>query len=270
MPDRIEFETPENIGIQYEVAGLGTRFVAWVVDSILLWLATIVILVTVLVSGFMADRALRDWSPVSIDLEDEASITIVMFGIFLLVYGLSNFLYFGLSELLWRGQTIGKRQVGIRVVRVDGFSLDSGSILTRNVFRVIDTIPLLWIVPVVSKRSQRTGDMVAGTIVVSDAPGQMGNLRKDLADRPREEAQFRFEPGALKKLRPQDVEAIEKVLERWSSLKPNQREELLSKIVPALASRLGVDEPASDAEARRQFLEDLLAAELRRQHRNLG
>jgi uncharacterized RDD family membrane protein YckC len=268
MYDRIEFETPENIGIEYEVAGLGTRFVAWVVDSILLWLATIVIFIAVLVSGFMADRALRDWAPFTPDLEDEANITIFMFGLFLLVNGVSNFLYFGFSELLWRGQTIGKRQVGIRVVRADGFSLDAGSILTRNIFRVIDTIPLLWIVPVVSKRSQRTGDMVAGTIVVSTASNTMGNLRSDLAERPREEARFRFEPGVLKKLRPQDVEAIEKVLERWSSLESQQRDDLLGKIVPALATRLGVEEPL--VEDRRQFLEDLLAAELRRQHRNLG
>jgi uncharacterized RDD family membrane protein YckC len=268
MPDRIEFETPENIGIEYEVAGLGTRFVAWVVDSILLWLAAIVIFVVVLITGLLTDRALRDWLGPPRNVEDNIQITLYLGGLFLLVNGLSNFAYFGLSELLWRGQTIGKRQVGIRVVRADGFALDAGSILTRNVFRVIDSLPLLWIVPIVSKRSQRTGDMVAGTIVVSDSPGDMGNLRNDLADRPRDDAQFRFEQSVLKKLRPQDVEAIEKVLERWSSLKHAQQDNLLGKMVPALVTRLGIEEPLPDD--RRQFLEDLLAAELRRQHRNLG
>ncbi len=268
MPDRIEFETPENIGIEYEVAGLGTRFVAWVVDTILLWLAIFVIFVMVVVSGLLTDRALRDVVPRAPVIEGEVSVTPYLLGLFLLVYGLSNFLYFGLSELFWHGQTIGKRRVGVRVVRADGFSLDAGSILTRNVFRVVDILPLLWIVPVVSKRSQRAGDMVAGTLVVCDSRGEMGNLRKDLADRPREEAQFRFEPVMLAKLRAQDVEAIERVLERWSSLKPRQKDELLGKIAPALAVRLGIEEPMP--EDRRQFIEDLLAAELRRQHRNLG
>jgi uncharacterized RDD family membrane protein YckC len=267
MTDRIEFETPENIGIGYEIAGLGTRFVAWVVDTILLWLLVIVIFIVFLCSGLMTDRALGNL-PGPKAGDDPAQVTLYLVGIAALVNGLSNFVYFGLSELFWRGQTLGKRQVGIRVVRADGFSLDAGSILTRNVFRVIDTLPLLWIVPIVSKRSQRTGDMVAGTLVVSDLPAEIGELRQALADRPRDEAKFRFEPGVLKKLRPQDVEAIEKVLERWSAIRAEQRHALLGKIVPALANRLGLDVPPEDD--RRQFLEDLLAAEIRRQHRSLG
>lgn len=265
---RIEFETPENIGIEYEVAGVGTRFVAWVVDMILLWIAAIVIFFAVLCTGVMTDRMLGDWFPRPDTLEDRMQFTYYAIGVFLVVNGLSTFLYFGLSELLSRGQTIGKRMVQIRVVRADGFSLDTGSILTRNVFRVIDNLPPLWIVPVVSKRSQRTGDLVAGTIVVSDAPKEFGNLRKDLADRPRADAKFYFEPGVLKKLRPQDIEAVERLLERWASLKVDQQDTLLIKMVPPLAKRLGVEEPTPTE--RRQFLEDLLAAELRRQHRNLG
>ena len=265
---RIEFETPENVGIEYEVAGLGTRFVAWVVDNILLWVAFFVIFIVVVCSGAISDQALRDWLPTPGDPDGQAQITLYAVGAFVLFSGLSTFLYFGLSELLWRGQTIGKRMVGIRVVRADGFSLDSGSILTRNVFRVIDNLPLLWIVPVVSKRSQRTGDMVAGTIIVSDSQEQISRLRRDLADRPRSDARFYFDPGMLKKLRPQDVEGIERILERWSVLSVNQQETLLAKMVPPLAKRLGTEEPFSADH--RQFLEDLLAAELRRQHRNLG
>ena len=73
-------------------------------------------------------------------------------GIFWLVYSLGSFLYFGCCELLMRGQTIGKRSVHIRVVKTDGFSLDPQSIFVRTIFRVIDHLPMLFIVPLVTER----------------------------------------------------------------------------------------------------------------------
>ena len=83
-----------------------------------------------------------------------------------LFWGLGSFIYFTLCELFWRGQTIGKWACDVRVVKTDGFSLDAASVLLRNIFRLVDQIPPLWIVPVLSPRSQRFGDMVAGTVVV--------------------------------------------------------------------------------------------------------
>ena len=92
----------------------------------------------------------------------------VIFGIFYLGFALSDWMYFGLSELLLRGQTFGKRQMGIRVVKADGFSLDPSAILLRTLFRVIDNMPPMWIVPLMTEKRQRLGDFVAGTIVVAD------------------------------------------------------------------------------------------------------
>ena len=72
----------------------------------------------------------------------------------------------------------------------------------------------------------------------------------------------------LKRARPQDFEAVEKILERWGQIGEMQKEILLAQIVAPLARRLKATEPP---EADRvAFLEDLLAAEYRRQHRSLG
>ena len=139
-------------------------------------------------------------------------------GIATLVMGLASFVYFGASELFLRGQTFGKRACKIRVVKTNGFALDAGSILLRNLFRVADHIPLLWIVPVVSQQSQRFGDMVAGTIVVNDQTEDLSSVRQQLAERPAAEARFRFDHAKLGRLRPSDVEAVERILERWPSL----------------------------------------------------
>ena len=124
------------------------------------------------------------------------------FGLFLLVSGVGSFVYYGASELFLRGQTIGKRMSGIRVVRLDGFALDPGGIFVRNIFRVIDHIPPLWVVPLVSKKSQRLGDMVAGTVVVFDKPELISDLRLSLSQRPTAEAKFIFDAAMLKRAVP--------------------------------------------------------------------
>jgi hypothetical protein len=181
-----------------------------------------------------------------------------------------GFLYFGLAEYLMQGQTLGKRALAIRVAKLNGFALDAPSILIRNAFRVVENLlfPPLWLVPLLSRNSQRLGDMVAGTVVVRDEPAKMSGLRERLLQRPAAEALFRFDPAMLKQMRAGDFEAAERILERWADLPPPSREELIQKICVPLAKRLN-QEPPEPAQ-RLRFIEDLLAAELRRQHRHLG
>ncbi len=277
MNAKIAFETPENIQVAYQPAGLGTRFIAWFVDNIIINAACIGILVILICSGIITETVIRDvFQPgrESARRALEASpgkppeALLYFIGLFLLVWGLGSFIYYGLSELFWRGQTLGKRMSGIRVVRLDGFALDPSGILVRNIFRVIDHLPPLWIVPLVTKKSQRLGDMVAGTVVVFDKPESISNLRLSLSQRLSGEAQFVFDAATLKRGRPQDFEAVEKILDRWDQLTANQQQTFLGQVVPPLAARFKTDLPGE--EQRLQFLHDLLAAEFRRQHRGLG
>jgi hypothetical protein len=200
------------------------------------------------------------------DGQNDAGLIFV--GLIMLVWGLGSFMYFGLCELFMRGQTPGKRLSKIRVVKSDGFSLDAQSILIRNIFRVLDHLPPLWIVPLLSAKAQRLGDMVAGTVLVSDEQLELSSVRTELAERPALESHFRFHSATLAKLSDTDVLAVEQLLDRWDSLKPEQREKLLEVVVVPLAQKLLVDVPYSSQ--RLLFLEDLLAAEIRRQHRGLG
>ena len=146
-------------------------------------------------------------------------------------------------------------------------SLDAVSILLRNVFRLIDQFPALWIVPVLSPRSQRFGDMVAGTVVVSEARDHLGELRTALLKRPSAESKFRFDGTMLARALPIDIEAAERILERWTEIAPRQRVELLEMISDPLAHRLGTSPP--DVDDRREFLADFLAAVYRREARRL-
>lgn len=269
----IQFETPENIQVAYEPAGLGTRFVAWFVDNIIMTVFGFVLLVVLLCTGAISDSVLRDIAGPAGESGRPAhgeapEVSFYLIGLFVLISGVGSFVYYGLSELFSRGQTIGKRMSGIRVVRLDGFALDPGGIFVRNIFRVIDHLPPLWIVPLLSKQSQRLGDMAAGTVVVFDRPETIGDLRLALSERPPAEARFTFDSAALKRVRPQDFAAVEQILERWGQLTGEQQQTFLGQLVLPLVARLQTEPPTDDL--RLQFLQDLLAAEYRRQHRSLG
>ncbi len=271
MNQSVTFETPENIEVSYHSAGSGTRFVAWFVDSLLIFLFSIALFFVLVCAGAASDSVLRQFPEPLTGVDGPQGLPqlqLVFVGIWLLVWGLGSFVYFGLSELFLRGQTIGKRSSKIRVVKVDGFSLDPISILIRNLFRVVDQLPPLWIVPVLSAKSQRLGDMVAGTIVVNDDVQQVSNVREVLGSRSAQESRFRFDAATLRRARPQDFTAIERILERWHDLDLDERETLTDRVVSSLAERLKTEVPTVDDRAR--YLEDLLAAEYRRQNRNLG
>lgn len=261
MTDAVAFDTPENIQVRYQPAGLGTRFIAWVIDQTLAVLVELGLLIVALVtvSSLAAFREFRE--------DADRSIAYVV-GLMFVIFGLGNLLYYTLFELLMRGQTPGKRWCGIQVVKADGFGLDAGGIVVRNIFRLIDSIPLTWVVPLLSKRSQRLGDMVAGTVVVSEQRPKFSDLRAVLAQRPAGDARYRFSSVALARLPRRDVDAVEKLLERWEAVAPEQRTSLARRLADAIAARLAVEPPPADGE--QAFLLDLLTAELRRRERGLG
>ena len=115
MHSPIQFETPENICISYELAGPGTRFVAWFMDTILIGLIVLALFFVMLIAGASFDVVRRNLS------DREGHPFFYFIGVYYIAYSFGNLLYFGSSELLLRGQTIGKRSVHIRVVKADGF-----------------------------------------------------------------------------------------------------------------------------------------------------
>lgn len=264
MVQKFAFETPENVQVEYRIAGLGTRFVAWFIDQLILVAATFVVAIVLLVAGSSFDGLLEDFAR---EGERGRQSQYYALGVIALIWGLGSFLYFGLSELFLRGQTLGKRKCRIRVVTQDGFRLEPAGVMIRNAFRVLDHLPPLWLVPLLSKFGRRTGDMVAGTLVVADEKSRLSDVRIQLSRRSAQEARFRFDRRQLQQLGKQDFVAIEEILQRASSLDESRRLQLLQSCSSRLAARLGVAAP-SDTEYGR-FLEDLLASELRRQERML-
>jgi uncharacterized RDD family membrane protein YckC len=261
----VQFETPENVEVQYEPAGAGTRFVAWFVDQVFVWLTILLFFIGLAVIGVSFQGV---FSQLESNPREFASMAGYFIGFAILVLGLGSFVYFTGLELWLRGQTIGKRFLKIRVVKVDGFALDARSIFLRNIFRLLDNIPLTWIVPLMSKRTQRCGDMVAGTVVINDEVAELSFVHTQLAERTAAEAEFRFDSRMLSKLAESDFEAVERLLDRWPELPFQQQQSLVARMLPPLVTRMNVEMPPEGRQHR--FLEDLLAAEIRRRGRLLN
>ena len=150
-------ETPEHVRLDYVLADVGSRAAALAIDFA-------IILVTLLVVGFVADR---------LNLLDDAvqSVTrpVFVFLLFLAFWG-----YFFLFEALWGGRTPGKRALGLRVVHTGGEPLSLHGSALRNVLRMVDLLGagMVGAISIVAtRRAQRLGDLVGGTVVLRDAGG---------------------------------------------------------------------------------------------------
>jgi uncharacterized RDD family membrane protein YckC len=132
-------------------------------------------------------------------------------------------LYHPVLEVLMRGLTPGKRRAGVRIVTRAGATPDMGALLVRNVLRLVDCLPIFYVVGMVccfiTEQRVRIGDLAAGTVLVLD-DATAEKSRVELASM-----------GARSGLAPALVELIRDVLERWPSLEVSKRDELARSIL---------------------------------------
>ena len=162
--------TPERVSFGYQVAGLGTRAIAQLLD--------LLIVTGILIAVFFFAFAVG-----AVTNSDTLSNLIIIIGTFVVVFG-----YFWLSEALWSGQTIGKKVFRLRAVGDRGEPLTFLQAGIRNVVRIVDFLPYGYGVGMVvlfaNGRGKRLGDLAAGTIVVKDsdyvALWQLGGARRPI------------------------------------------------------------------------------------------
>ena len=147
--------TPERVSFDYQVAGLGTRALAQLLDLLI-------------VAGIMIAVLLFAFAVGSVTGSDTAANLITIVGLFIVVFG-----YFWISEALWSGQTVGKKVFRLRAVGDRGEPLTFLQAGIRNVVRIVDFLPYGYgvgmVVLFVNGKGKRLGDLAAGTIVVKDS-----------------------------------------------------------------------------------------------------
>jgi uncharacterized RDD family membrane protein YckC len=226
LPDSdLVVATPERVSFDYQIAGLGTRAIAQVLD--------------LLIVGFILTAVYFVAIAVSVA---GLSIAILFFaiGAFVVIFG-----YFWLSESLWSGQTVGKKAFRLRAVGDRGEPLTFAQAGIRNIVRIVDFLPYAYgvglIVLFANGKGKRLGDLAAGTIVVKDSdhvwlwqvPGAQGPAPPPVAYAPASAAEL-----TLRRLEPELRRFVTSYARRRPELSLQVRVQLATQVQSSLRTAL--------------------------------
>ena len=235
--ETLDINTPENVAFGYQVAGIGSRFLATLVDTLIIFFLQIVVMVaySVIINVLDADPSSSGSAWVA---------AIMGLVIFLFYWG-----YYVFFEMLWNGQTPGKRWTGLRVIRADGTPITLSESFIRNLTRLVDFLPAAYGVGIITmfidKQSRRLGDLAAGTLVVHDrAPITIQELsvKRTVNYGMQSLKPISIEGFPVERLTNDDLGLIEDFLSRRDQL--THRETLAIQILNTLHTRLGLPLPS--------------------------
>jgi len=247
--DKLTIETPEQTQLEFPLAGIGSRFLALALDTLLqmaaAWIiALLVIAIAIPFSAFFN----------SIGMWAIAIIILIIFSI--------EFCYFAIFEALWNGQTPGKRWTHLRVIKDSGRPISAYDAVLRNLVRIVDALPSLYatglITMIISRENKRLGDYAAGTVVIHEKPLQaVSSIWQAPAAQPHASS---VPLASSAQITTEELQLVETFLERRGSLEADVRWNMARQIADRLGQRIGVpSEARPDSE---KFLETL--AEQRR------
>jgi uncharacterized RDD family membrane protein YckC len=248
MNDEIRIETPEAVSFGYEVAGIGSRFMAALVDSLLIVIIEAMVLLVVVgvltaTPGDLLSGQLGVW---------------IVAGLGLLAFALlwGYYLFF---EMLWNGQSPGKRWVGLRVIKDTGAPVSLVDSAIRNLVRLVDFLPAYYgvgvLVMFLNDQARRLGDFAAGTLVIRE--------RKDVTLESLTASPRPSEPGTpveslpgLENLTSDDYDLIVRFLQRRHGLA--NRDQLALRLAATIDARMGLSPRNPSPQAAEQFLEHVV------------
>jgi uncharacterized RDD family membrane protein YckC len=223
--DKLTIETPEQTSLEFPLAGIGSRFLALAADTAIQLAAGLLLLLVLGGIGIRAAPLVRvapQW---------------LMAGFIVLSFAIYAG-YFAFFEAIWNGQTPGKRLAELRVMKDDGRPIGVYGAITRNLIRLVDQLPGVYAVGIismlVSRQHKRLGDYVAGSVVVHE---------KNLAGaKPYAEAGSQAPAPAVdtRQVSLEEFQLIETFLNRRHSLEPSLRRSLAEQILTRLSPKLGL------------------------------
>ena len=225
--DKLTIETPEQTQLEFPLAGIGSRFLAVALDTLLqaaaMWIVGLVMIALAIPLGSVFKTS-AVWA-----------FAIVVFLVFAIYLG-----YFALFESLWNGQTPGKRWTHLRVIKDTGRPISAYDAILRNLLRTADWLPTLYaagiITMIISRENRRIGDYAAGTVVVHEKPLQAVDSIWNLSSAPAHAVSV----GSSAQLGVDELQLIETFLERRGSLAAEVRWSLARQIADRIGGRMGV------------------------------
>jgi uncharacterized RDD family membrane protein YckC len=257
--DQLSIDTPEQVNLHFPIAGVGSRFIAILLDT-LIQTATIA-LIYLLIYLRSAWTAIDHTMSGSSETAQKWFLAAMIFAHFLLFWG-----YYVLFETYWKGQTPGKRVMKIRVLKDSGRSITLFESMARNLIRIVDSLPSFYLVGLITmlcnRRNKRLGDFVAGTIVIHElmdeqpvlshasrtftapiAEAQPTRSWMPGAQEAWDANQSRLPADAIAKLTPADLHTIETFFSRALDLPVPRREELSGRLAKQMSEKMSVPMP---------------------------
>jgi uncharacterized RDD family membrane protein YckC len=215
MTNQLLIRTPEGITFAQTLAGPMSRFLAWGIDCAI-----------VLGLSWLTGMLLGLLGLISPDLGQ--ALAVLAYFVISIGYGI-------LLEWIWRGQTIGKRVLRLRVVDAEGLRLQINQVVIRNLLRFVDMLPAFYLVGgvacLLNRRYQRLGDVAANTVVVRtpklnepDLDQLLAGKYNSLREHPHLEARLR------QRVSPAEAAIALRALLRRDGLEPAARVELFGEL----------------------------------------
>ncbi len=204
--------TPENVDLHLELAGIGNRVLAALIDTTITY--AIILLLALLFWGAVTVVGLTDLAEKDRSLINNLISMAAIFLVFVV-----NFGYFILFEGLWQGQTPGKKIVSIRVIETNGQPVGWSAVVLRNLIRTLDTgLAFVGLLPMIIDRNEkRFGDYAAGTIVVRERKADMLSEDFVLSET------YNTEAIDVGRITPQEYALLVGFLKRRTNLAKSQR-----------------------------------------------
>jgi uncharacterized RDD family membrane protein YckC len=241
----LHIQTPEGITFALPLAGPVARFLAWIIDFACIFAIMVAI-----------NMGIQFTMIVSPDFAQAAA----MISYFVVSIGYGIF-----CEWYYKGQTIGKRLMSVRVMDVQGLRLQFSQIVIRNLLRFIDSLPVCYLVGglscLLSPKSQRLGDLAANTIVIREPRIPRPDLEQLLTHKYNS---LRDYPHLVARLRhhtsPHEANIALQALLRRDELEPNARVELFAQIAEHFKKIISFPQEVIEGITDEQFVRNVVDA----------
>lgn len=253
--DQLVIDTPEQVSIRFPLAGIGSRFLAILIDTLLQAVAYLVI---VLIFVLIISAAPKSSTGELSHSGEKWLIAALILVHFVMYWG-----YFTLFEAFWNGQTPGKKLFKIRVIQDSGRQITFFESMTRNLIRIVDMLPSFYLIGIIAmacnRQHKRLGDLAAGTLVVHERPteepiwGGTGprTITAAAFQPPEKEPDFLSQHNlavalpadAVSRLSAEDLNVIDRFFSRALDMDLNTRAQIASRLTAQMCARMNIEAP---------------------------
>lgn len=236
--------TPENVDLHLELAGIGNRILATLIDTLIIWSIILSIGLIFLVLGIAIEASHALAMP-------RSTIMLVAAAIAIFVAFFLNFGYNIFFEGIWQGQTPGKKVAQIRVIEANGQPVGWAAVCIRNLVRVLDTGLLLvgLLVMLIDKNERRLGDLAAGTLVIRERKSDLTTADIKLITDAKADALM-----DIGRVTPEEYDLLARFLKRRNTLSNTHRPIVAKRLETYFRDKLS-EIPQGENDVSERFLE---------------